>query len=240
MFDLSLGRSLGRGGSDPRAQTPTATVPSRPASRRAAAPPSIHRLRVRAPPSRSASPARGCSWTTRRRTTTARTPATGRRSSPARTIRWCHPTISFSSTTVSWSPGRSRISRAAPGIRASTSPAATRRRSPPLGFLAEGPLGVVEATATQAVTAVCTDRRTCSTGAGRAVTRRGDAGHVGSGDVSFSLPLFSLRSRRCRFVRLELPQRGCRHPGLVVDSGWSHSFAATLRATDARNASSIM
>ncbi len=24
-----------------------------------------------------------------------------------------------------------------------------------------------------------------------------------------------------------------RHPGLVVDSGWSHSFAATLRATDA-------
>ncbi len=118
------------GGSDPRARPPTATAPSKPASRRAAAPPSIHRLRVRAPPSRSASPARGCSWTTRRRTTTARTPATGRRSSPARTIRWCHPTISFSSATVIWWPGRSRTSRAAPGIRGSTSPAATRRRSP--------------------------------------------------------------------------------------------------------------
>ncbi len=62
-----------------------------------------------------------------------------------------------------------------------------------LGFLAEGPLGVVEATATRAVTAACTDRRTCSAGGGGAPSLGvGMPVHVGSGDVSFSLPLFSL------------------------------------------------
>jgi RHS repeat-associated protein len=100
------------------------------------------------------------------------------------------------------------------------------------------PAQVIGASDTETVKTHCADRRTCPAGGGGGAPASG-AGkpiNVGSGDVSLSLPFFTLAQEPLSLsFGLSYHSAPPLYPGLVSSSvglGWTHPFAQTLRPTD--------
>jgi RHS repeat-associated protein len=84
--------------------------------------------------------------------------------------------------------------------------------------------------------AACTDRRSCSGGSGGPGVAVGAPVNVGSGDVSVSIPFFTLaQSPLSLSFALSYHSETPLYPGLVsspIGQGWTHPYAQTLRPTD--------
>jgi RHS repeat-associated protein len=83
----------------------------------------------------------------------------------------------------------------------------------------------------------CTDRRMCPVGAGGAATAAGRPINAGSGDVTLTVPFFTLaQSPLSLSFGLSYHSEAPRYPALVSSPaglGWTHPYAQTLRPVDA-------
>jgi RHS repeat-associated protein len=98
--------------------------------------------------------------------------------------------------------------------------------------------GVVQALADLEINAPkCTDKRPCAASADGIAPAAGDPINAGSGDVSSSIPFFTLaQSPLALGFGLTYHSEPPRYPGLVaspIGLGWTHPYAQTLRPVDA-------